>query len=447
MNFAISTSLKSAVAAAALLVGLSSSREAHAEVTLVKTDNWEVFTTGRVNAFFSYGWGDTNPPDGHKVTLPGLGLVTEQIPAGGGLITGVDSIPKIGPDGMPINGQGTFRSMRVRSGFVPDVFGLGLRWQLNDTTVLKTYFAIWGTIESEGLRKSSIVYADAREAYLQVDSPRWGTVTAGRALDLFSRGATENDFMYGHGYGLGFPGNIDNTGPTAGMIGFGVLAAFFSPGIVYTTPSLAGLRLAVGVYDPTTLPGYYESTRDLRPEGELTYDFKGGPVKLHLFANGGYQNFYKSGSNASTNAYGAGYGGRIEVGPAHLGVAGHYGKGLGLQYAFQANDVNVSPNSELRTFDGYSVLGQYVLGHFDLNAGWGVSRTYELDSDKVITPAMTYITLPEQWAFSAGVVYHATDNLHLDIDYLHGVATWKILTFQVESQTMDFINTGVTATW
>jgi hypothetical protein len=428
MNCVRSSRVKFAVVPAALALGLLLSREARAEVSIVKTDNWELYTTGRVDAFFSYGVGDANP-----LQRPG-----ENIPLGGGLDTGVDNIPKYAADGTLT--QGTFKSMRVRSGFVPNVFGFGLRRKMNEDTMLKAYIAIWATIESESQRKASPVNADAREGYLKVESRKWGSVTAGRSLDLFSRGATENDFLYGHGYGLGFPGNIDNVGPTNGMIGFGVLAAFFSPGIVYATPTLVGLQLSVGVYDPAPLQGAYESTRDARPEAELTYDASGGPVKVHLFANGAYQNFYKPGSDNSVNGYGTGYGGRLEVGPVHLGVAGHYGKGLGLEYAFQPGDISTSPNLELRTFDGYSVLGQVVLGRFDLNAGWGISRTFQLDSDKV--PGAN-ISIPQQWAISAGVVYHATDYFHLDVDYLHALTTWTL----DESQTMDFINTGVTVTW
>jgi predicted porin len=433
MNFIPSYRMKFVVASAALSLGLSSSRGARAEVPIVKTDTWELYTTGRVNAFFSYGFGDANPPP-----KPG-----ENLPLGGGLNVNADNIPKIGPDGMPLtDAQGTFRSMRVRSGFIPNVLAVGLRRKINDDASVMAYFGLWATIDSEAQRRATPVYADAREAYLKVESHHWGTLTAGKALDLFSRGATENDFLYGHGYSLGFPGNIDTFGPTNGMIGFGVLAAFFSAGIMYTTPSLVGLQLSVGVYDPTPLPGFYESTRDARPETELTYDTTVGPMKIHLFGNGAYQAFYRPASNVSTTAYGAGYGGRFEIGPAHLGVAGHYGRGLGLQYAFQPGDVMVgpAPNLDLRFFDGYSVFGQYVWGPFDFNAGWGMSRTLELNSDKA--PGAN-ISLPRQWAISGAVVYHATDYLHFDVDYLHAETNWTL----GEKQAMNFINTGVIVTW
>jgi predicted porin len=437
-NFIQPCRVKFALVSAALAVALSVSRGALAEVSIAKTDTWELFTSGRVNAFFSYGLGDANPVPRPGDPMANPPIPPENLPGGGGLNTGNDNVPNIRPDGTL--GQGTFRSMRVRSGFVPNVLGIGLRRKLNEDTTVKAYIAIWATIESESQRKASPVNADAREGYLKIESLRWGSVTAGRALDLFSRGATENDFLYGHGYGLGFPGNIDNTGPTNGMIGFGVLAAFFAPGLVYTTPNLLGLQLSVGVYDPTTLAGFYEATRDVRPEAELTYDLSRGPVKVHLFGNGGYQTFYKPASNDSATGVGVGYGGRVEVGPVHLGLAGHYGKGLGLQYAFQPGDISVSPNLELRSFDGYSIFAQVVAGHLDFNAGWGISRTFALDSDKV--PG-TFISLPEQWALSLGVVYHVTDYLHLDVDYLHAQTHWS----QGEKQVMNFINTGVTVTW
>lgn len=418
---------------AAIAATLYWAAPAQAEVTLAKTDGWELYTQGRVGAFFSYGWGDANPILNPKI--PG-----ESIPAGGGLDTGYDNIPRFAADGVtPL--QGTFRSMRLRSGFVPNVFGFGVRRQLNEQTKLTAYMAIWATIESESQRKASPVNADAREGYLKIEGP-WGAVTAGRALDLFSRGATETEFLYGHGYGLGFPGNITNVGPTNGMIGFGVLAAFFSPGIMYATPSLAGLQLSVGVYDPTTLPGAYEATRYARPETELTYDLQHGSVKVHLFGNAAYQNFYHPGSNVSTSAYGAGYGGRLEVGGFHLGASGHYGKGLGLEYAFQPGPVSAgpAPDYELRKFDGYSVLAQYATGTFDFNAGWGMSRAFLLDSDK---QNGTISVLKNQQAFEAGIVLHASKHLHFDLDALHGKATW----FLGETQDLNFVNTGVTATW
>jgi len=435
MHFMALSRIKLAAVPAALVLGMVVGGEARAEVPLVKTaDGWEVYTEGRVDAFFSYGRGDVIPQ-----ARPG-----ETLPAGGGLDTGSDAIPstKVDGMGMPIpNAQGTFESMRLRSGFLPNILAIGLRRKINEEWSFKAYTSLWATIDELSQRKTNPVYPDVREAYAIIESQRYGALTAGKALDLFSRDAYLNDLLYHDGYALGYPGNIDTAGPTNGMIGFGVLAAFSTAGIMYTSPNLVGLRASVGIYDPTTLPGGgdFDSTRSARPEAELTYDLATGPVKLHLFGNYANQSFYKNGSTKSATGYGIGYGTRLEVGPAHVGFAGHWGRGVGLQYAFQPGEIGVTQDLQLRFFDGYSVFAQVVAGSFDFNFGWGESRALALPEDT----AMGNVSLPTQQAYSGGIVLHATNYLHFDVDYMHAFVDWSL----GEKQVMDFINAGVIVTW
>jgi hypothetical protein len=412
---------------AGICMRLFVTRDAHGDVPLIQGGGWDLYTTGRVAAFVSYGWGDGNP-------VPRSG---EQIPAGGGLDPGDDSISRVGPDGTPL--QGTFKSTRVRSGYVPDQLGVGLVRSLNDDTTLKVYLSYWATIEPVSQSQGIPVYLDAREGYLKITSHRWGSLTAGRILELYSRGAEENDFLYHDGYGVGFPGNIDSYGPTLGMIGFGVMAPFYSAGFQYATPTVFGLELSAGVYDPTNIPESFDATQTARTEAELTYDWEAGIVRLHLFGNYAEQTFYAASSNRSATAYGLGYGGRLEVGPAHLGVAGHWGKGLGLEWAFQPGYVATTNDDHLRYFDGVSVLGQVVTGPFDFNAGWGLSQAFPLAPDDTGAD----ISLPSQQAVSGGVVYHASGHLHFDVDAFHGIVHWTL----GERQIMDFVNTGVVVTW
>jgi hypothetical protein len=421
---------KVAVCATLLAVALRA-RPAAAEVIISHTTSWEVFTAGRVGGFFSYGQGDSNPQP-----LPG----TADIPPGGGLDVSTDNIPQIDPaTGKPIPGsQGSFRSMRLRSGFVPNIFGIGFRRQVTEWTTLKAYIALWATIESDGQRKTNPITTDAREGYLKLEGP-WGGLLVGRALDLFSRGATENDFLYGHGYGLGYPGNINSMGPTGGLIGFGVMASFFSPGIVYSTPVAGGLQLTAGLYDPTPLQGSYEGTRWARPEAELTYELRTGNFKMHLFANGEYQKIYGNGNDLTATSWGVGYGGRFEVGFVHLGLAGSYGPGLGLGYALEPGSISVSQNFHLRTFDGYSAFLQFSHPRFDVNLGGGMSRAFELQEDV----DMGVSVLKRQAAGFVALVVHLTDYLHYDIDALHGDARWYL----GEKQQFTFVSTGMTAVW
>jgi hypothetical protein len=421
---------------------LLAARTASAEVTLLKSDSWEAYTGGRVNVFFGYAFGDAFPP----AAVPGGAL------KGGGVDTTSDIVPALGANGMPDqNKQGTISKMRFHSGFVPNVLTLGVRKKLNENTTIKAQMSLWGTIESGNQRKFIPVFADFREGYMEIDGP-WGTFTGGRFVSLFSRGVTENDFLYLHGYGVGFwgGGGLYNPGPTAGLIGFGVLAAFFSPGLMYTTPSLSGVKLALGVFDPVKLPGSWESTRLARPETELTYDYASGSFKTHLFANGAYQKVYLNGRNDSATAVGAGYGGRVEFGPVHIGAGGHYGTGLGLYYALEGGDAAAAgpwdTTPELRTMSGYSVVAQYAAGTFDFNVGYGVSQVQLLPNDKYPQPGHEHpgeSIIKSQTGIAAAIVYHATDSIHLDLDYLNANFKWYL----GEKEVVNYINTGVTMTW
>jgi hypothetical protein len=452
--------IQTALCVSALAGCLLTTRTASAEITVVKNDTWEVYIAGRVNAFLSYAFGDAYP-----VPLP----PSTKIVTGGGFDdSGLDLIPRTDATGMPdMTQQGTISRMRVRSGFIPNVLTLGMRRKIGSSSVLRGQVSVWGHIEPDqyialaqhtaprpGGRDAGIA-ADFREGYMELEGP-WGTFTGGRFLTLFSRGITETDFLYGHGYGLGYPmvvngdyltGSSSLPGPTSGMIGFGVVGATFSPGLVYSTPSLGGLKLAAGVFDPVKLArAGWGTTRTPRGEGELTFDLTSGTFKMHLFGNGAFQKLYNGGTPEETTMYGAGYGGRVEVGPVHLGGGGHYGKGVGLSYAFEGSPTSSSaaampPDAlnPLRTFSGFAVFAQVVAGRFDLNLGYGQTKVQLVDADLTSTDSV----LKTQTAISAGVVYHITENFHLDVDFLNAAFAW----YGGEQQKVNFLNTGVTVTF
>jgi len=84
MKIATMSRIKLAVIPAGVAFGLfASGGAARADVTIANADGWTVYTKGRVEAFFSYGWGDALP-----VARPG-----ETIPAGAGLDPGSDVSP------------------------------------------------------------------------------------------------------------------------------------------------------------------------------------------------------------------------------------------------------------------------------------------------------------------------------------------------------------------
>ena len=188
---------------------------ASAEKIIAKGDDWQVFTDGRVGGFVSYVHGD-----GFPVTTEGTSPTGDQVdiqkPLGGGWVA-ADSRGKT-------QGQGTIDSMRVRSGFIGNTLGIGVRGQVTPYTMVTGYIQFWADIESLSRQKSQPNVVDARQGYAKLEG-WWGSFLAGRTRTLFSRGATDIDVLYGQRWGIGFPGNIDSNGFGSGHVGFGVMGS------------------------------------------------------------------------------------------------------------------------------------------------------------------------------------------------------------------------------
>jgi hypothetical protein len=409
-------------------------RGARAEKILFKGDDWQVYTDGRVGGFLSYVHGDGAPVatkviNGEMETINGgVWQVTPATTAGAG--------------------QGTVDMMRLRSGFIGNLLGVGVRNQINPWTTLTGYIQIWSFIESEVRTKANPNLPDVRQGYAKVEGP-WGSFIAGRTRTLFSRGATDINVLYAHRYGVGFPNAIDSKGPTQGMVGFGVLGSGFGAALIYGTPVLAGFQLNVGAFDPATLGGPgWNGTKYARPEAELTFERKLGETgKIVLFGNGAYQKLYKPGqcipaadNPCDETVVGFGYGGRLELGPVHLGVAGHYGKGLGLSYALENSYAVADAATHLRWGDGYYVQSQFVVQKFDIFAGWGIARLFLTDLD-LQSPAVSVIKW--QMGINGGVVYNLTPNLHIDLEYFRAEARWWL----GEKQVLNTAAAGMTFNW
>jgi hypothetical protein len=433
----------SALLSLSLVVALS--RNASAEKTIMKGDNWELFTDGRVAGFLSYVHGD-GPPIARAVLNPDGTVTTLDAIDGGGWSAQTSN--------RTMTNQGTVDMMRVRSGFLGNQFNFGVRGKVTPWTTVTGYISIWAYIESDARTKSFPNPADVRQGYAKLEGP-WGSFLAGRTRTLFSRGATDINVLYAHKWGVGFPSSIDAKGPSQGMVGFGVLGSGFGAGLIYGTPVLGGLQLNVGVFDPVQLPGAFFRTDYARPEAELTFERTFGRTgKVVLFVNGAYQNVYKDGACMMTaataapceqTAEGVGYGGRLELGFFHLGLAGHYGKGLGLSYALENSYAAFDPQGTLRLFDGYYAQSQFVFGRFDLFAGAGITRVFLTDFDKAAPPAGTLPAsiIKYQMGVNAGVVFNFTPNVHFDLEYFRAEAAWWL----GEKQILNTAAFGMTFNW
>jgi hypothetical protein len=459
---------------------------------LVEKDGWTVFINGRVQAFLNYNKGDGYPEpvikdgNGNNVQLRGGG----QPPA-----EAFHEYPDPPAAGAPVGPPtpsdedltGSIEELRIRTGFVGNVLGFGIKKQINPDTHVQAYTAVTTYIDSTTRRKYLEVRPDWRESFLQLTGP-WGSVTAGRFLTLFSRGATEITYLYGFRYGLGWPGgvsSISGSGPGAGHVGFGVLGNGFGGGIAYATPSLGGAQINVGVYDANSLvgSGKWERVKWPRAETEITFDKKFGEAALiKLFANGAWQKVYSTENTKDGTIIGAGYGGRVEVGPVHLGLAGHYGKGVGMDFALQPSVAIWDPRPEatdlkLRTFTGYYAQAMVsALPALDISAGFGVTSVAQLDDDKIdikdddanpATPtaadgdatvrptpvdSVGYVTIKSQTGISAGATIHVTENIHIALEYFRAMFQWYRPTPALAGKTnpkqnFNVVNAGITYAW
>jgi hypothetical protein len=445
---------------------------------VVKGDTWDAYVSGRVGAFASYAFGEGRP-------IPAI--TGSKIEAGGGVDNDdptLDTIYEYDDMGMPLPKQGKLRKLRVRSGYYPNILTVGAHKTFGPQLKLTAQVSIWGTIEpvfakgslppnrnrANGERENG-VEADFREGFLRLEGS-WGELNGGRFLGLFGRGLTEIDALYGHGYGVGFPmvsrsyaeavtGDLRYQGPTGGMTGFGVLSATYAAGLTYATPSLSGLKLTAGIFDPVTyIRAGWGRTSAPRPEVELAYDLRRPGVVVHVFGSGGFQPLLTP--NDSTSIWGASGGARLEFGPVRIGVGGFLGKAPGINYAFDDNpalssstasksvttiDETGMPSTsmvktyELRNTRGFVGMVQLALGKVDIGAGAGQTVVLQVDADKANAAMVS--TLKTQTAVTAAVVYHLNESFHLDLDFINGAYKW----YNGESEKLNLLNAGVTVTF
>jgi hypothetical protein len=429
---------------------LSSSARATAEVVLTRKDAWELFTDGQVGAFFSWTHGDGFPQPKYGLDASGNPIIVHDV-AGGGwnypAERGPLQDPALPPNSALVN-QGTISIMRVRTGSVGEQLGLGARNRISSTILVTGYVQVVFFAESDNQTIVRPSLADVRTGYAKVECP-WGSVLVGRTRTLFSRGLTDIDVMYAHRYGVGFPTVIDANGA----------------GIVYATPTVDGLQLSAGVFDPFQPPtGAWFRTKYLRPEFELTFERTfGSKGKVVLFVNGGIQDVYKDGYcpppgpanplTCSATMFGFGSGGRFELGPVHLGVGAQTSSGLEPNYPLQVIDASVDPQGNLRTLEGYVAQSQVVLGRFDVFAGASITRVFQTEGDRQtavdprdpsgINQVVPHSVIKYQLGYNGGVVYHLSPHLHLDVDYFRAQAAWYL----GERQVIDIMNGGMTFSW
>jgi Gram-negative porin len=427
-------------ATAFVLAALTWQVPAWSEVKLAEAAGWTVSTDGRVNAFISVARG-TGVPDSQSLVVPGA--VDDDIK---------DSNEKL-------------RSTRIRNGFLASILGFNISKQVLKDLKVTARAALW--MNSSGPRvKNSPGGVDPRELYGKMEGS-WGTFLGGSALSLFGRGGILVDAEIAHDYGMGYPCSIQDAGGGAcGMAAFGAIFPAFDPGFVYTTPSLGGFELALGMYDPATLQHGKLGRAPLpRFEAEAAFSVKD---LVKVFANGYWQKLEGSEvksdgkrTDITATAWGGQGGIMLSVGPVMVGGAGFMGQGIAPITYLEENELPFDKEGLPRKSRGGFGLAAVKLDaiHLKVAGGGGVFHLDKTSNDPVPNsvgggnPSL----IKQNFGITAGV-YQTTGPLHFALEYFraehdlyeYGVAdpsNASLITIKKPVQVVNYINAGFTVVW
>jgi Gram-negative porin len=425
--------------AAVVLCALTWQAPALGEVKLAEGDGWRVSTDGRVNAFISVARG-TGIPDGQPEVAGATDKDTK------------DSQEKL-------------RSTRIRNGFLASILGLTLDKQVLKDLKVTARAALWMN-SSGGRTKNTPGGVDPRELYGKLEGS-WGSLLGGSALALFGRGGILVDAEIAHDYGMGYPCSIENAGGGAcGMAAFGAVFPSFEPGFVYTTPTLGGFELAVGIYDPATVANAQLTRAPLpRLEAEAALSVK---EVVKVFANGFWQKLEGSPTDMgirtdiTATAWGGQGGFMLNVGPVMAGGAGFVGRGMSPITYIEENEVSFDPKGIPRKSRGGFGLAAIKLDaiHLKVAGGAGVFRLDKSPNDaEPVTPSGpgNPQMLKQNFGITAGV-YQTTGPLRFALEYFraeHGLYEYgeadpndpTIIHIKKPVQVVNFINAGFTIVW
>jgi hypothetical protein len=435
------TTLAAAIGAA-LATAVLGPRSANAEIPLAQYDGWHLTTDGRVNAFISVAEGSGLPGD--EPNFLGAGTVDTA------------------------TSTNDLHSTRIRNGFLMSILGFTGTKEISPNFKVTTRVALW--MNASGSRTQNVSgLVDPRELYAKIEGG-WGSVLGGSDLSLFGRGGILVDMRIAHEYGLGYPCQIrDASGGACGMVGFGAPFPGFNPGFVYSTPTLGGFQLALGLYDPATIDNAGLNRAPLpRVEGELKFDYK---ELVRVFGNGLWQplegtvtQMATGGKNLHVEGWGLQAGAMFSLGPVMLGGAAFEGSGFSPLAALDESQLPADSSGVLRDARGAFGLGAVTIDAAKLKIAGGLG-VWHLDKSKNDPGTMDNLGSPtdpklieENFGATLGL-YQTTGPVHFAVEYFRAQATWypagvasatnPMVTASVMTpqQVVNFFNAGMTVVW
>lgn len=336
------------------------------------------------------------------------------------------------------------QSFRIRTGLLPSIFAFNVKSPTIDGVDYAARIGLYPQIQNSGTRiglgpgtggdlTTGGTSIDIREVFFTADG-KFGQFLIGRALNLFEGKNILTDMTL---IGNGVPLNMTGGGVDLGHIGYGYTYTSFGPQFRYTTPDMAGAKVAFAICDPSNIGGA-TTINQPRFETEISYVKDFGGVKISSWLAGLYQEakFNVTEHKVSTIA-GAG-GIQAWVGPVEMLLSGFGGQAVGMQLT-QVDGSTLDGINNPRVTYGGLVHATYTIAKAKLGVQYGINY-----ADKTNFDSATYYTgLKSNQAVTGGCYYSVNKYLTLVGEY-----TWARNSFYDNSrQTQNIVSLGTVFVW
>jgi len=394
------------VVAASLTIG----KPCSAAFVVGGENGWQLSTHGIVNVFATYA--STSP-------LPGGPRALSLLSAGGT--------------------ENTYdQRFGVGVGLLPSVIAFNVKAPTTMGVDSAVRVGIYPNIQNKSNQRfDTSPNIDFREFFYTAKGA-YGELLAGRALNLYQGKNILNDMTLLTSGTI--PGNAFRGGTTLGHIGYGYLYTNFGPQIRYTTPDMAGVKVALEVAEPYKISGDTGKTNSPRVEAEVSYAGIIGPVSTQAWLSGLFQTAPRRDTDEvisptvtrvvarkgqDNQSIGGAGGASVGFSGLNLMGSGYVGRGLGMLSAqdgdvLGANSVAVDANGKERLAYGYLLQATYQLTpSFKLGANYGQTRQEKNDTEPAGPPLMK-----NQESAVFMVAYNLNKFTQFVAEYIYAQNTW-----------------------
>ncbi|MBC7962713.1 MAG: hypothetical protein H7Y05_07190 [Steroidobacteraceae bacterium] len=386
-------------------VTMATSKPCSAAFVIGGENGWQLSTDGIVDVFATYNSTTKGPGPNHSLSLLSVGG----------------------------NESTADQRFGVGIGLLPSVVAFNVKAPTTNGVDSTVRVGIYPAIQNKGgNRFDTSPNIDFREFFYTAKGA-YGELLAGRALNLFQGKNILNDMTLltaGVVPGPAFRGNT-----TLGHIGYGYLYTNFGPQLRYTTPDLAGTKIAVSVGEPYKISGDTGKTNSPRVEAEISYAKTYGSTSVQAWVSGLYQTAPRRDSDDGTRvvarkgqdnqSIGGAYGVSAGFSGVNLMLSGYGGKGLGMVSAQDGDflgSTSTDAAGEERTHWGYLAQATCkVSPSVMLGVNYGQSRQEQSDFDKTDT---TISQIKNQEAAVATVTYNLNKFTQFIAEYSYAQNTW-----------------------